>query len=88
LDYIYSVSLVKSGAFATGITRLQALEQTTPKLADVHVALGEAYAGHGDDAMAVRELRIAVELNPADPDAKHLLALTLVKLQQHEEVPH
>jgi tetratricopeptide (TPR) repeat protein len=76
LDYIYAVSLVKSGAFATGITRLQ------------HTALGEAYARHGDDAMAVHELRIAIELNPADADAKHLLALTLVKLQQHEEVPH
>jgi len=78
---------VKSGAFAAGVTRLQTLEQATPKLADIHAALGEAYAEHGDDEMAVRELRIAIELNPADADAKHLLALTLVKLQQHEEVP-
>ncbi|MBZ5664782.1 MAG: tetratricopeptide repeat protein [Acidobacteriia bacterium] len=88
LDYIYSVSLVKSGAFSAGVVRLQVLEQATPWLADVHAALGEAYAQHGDDAMAVRELRVAIELNPADANSKQLLALTLVKLQQNKkEVP-
>jgi tetratricopeptide (TPR) repeat protein len=69
LDYIYSVSLVKSGEIATGMVRLQALETAIPKLADVRVALGEAYAQQGDHTNAVRELRTAVDLNPADANA-------------------
>jgi tetratricopeptide (TPR) repeat protein len=68
LDYIYSVSLVKSGAVAVGTARLQALEKVLPRLADVHVALGEAYAQQGDNANAVLELRTAVDLNPSDAD--------------------
>ena len=68
LDYIYSVSLVKSGAVAVGTARLQALEKVLPRLADVHVALGEAYAQQGDNANAMLELRTAVDLNPSDAD--------------------
>jgi tetratricopeptide (TPR) repeat protein len=87
LDYIYSVSLVKSGAFAAGVGRLQALEQATPRLADVHAALGDAYAQHGDDALAARELGLAVELNPRDAKSKQLLAMTLAKMEQNKQSP-
>lgn len=74
LDYIYSASLVKSGSVATGVARLQALEKAMPQLFDVHMALGEAYSLQGDHANAVRELRMALELNPSDLDAKRQLS--------------
>ena len=74
LDYIYAESLVKSGAVAAGIDRLQALEHAMPKLFDVHMALGEAYSQKGDHSSAVTELRTALELNPSDVNAQRELA--------------
>lgn len=73
LDYIYSVSLVRSGAAGEGITRLLALAKASPKLFDVHMALGEAYSLQGDHANAAREFQIALDLNPSDADAKRQL---------------
>jgi predicted Zn-dependent protease len=74
LDYVYSVSLVKSGAIAAGVTRLQGLESATPQLFDVHMALAEAYSLQGNHQNAARELGIAVKLNPSDLDAQRKLA--------------
>ncbi|MBZ5656258.1 MAG: tetratricopeptide repeat protein [Acidobacteriia bacterium] len=74
LDYIYSVSLVRSGAPAKGVTLLLALAKAMPRLFDVHMALGEAFSVQGDHANAAREFQIALELNPSDADAKRQLA--------------
>lgn len=74
LDYVYSASLVKSGAIAAGTARLRSLESVMPKLFDLHVALGEAYSLQGDHSNAVRELRLALELNPSDVNAQRQLA--------------
>ena len=74
LDYVYSVSLVKSGAIAAGMTRLQSMASVMPRLFDVHVALADAYSLQGDHQNAARELGIAVQLNPSDVDAQHKLA--------------
>ena len=74
LNYIYSVSLIKSGTLAEGVTRLLALAKAMPKLFDVHMALGEAYSLQGDHASAAREFQIAVVLNPSDANAQRQLA--------------
>ena len=73
LDFIYSLSLVKSGTLGEGVPRLQALEKAMPKLFDVHMALGEAYSLQGDHASAVREFQAALELNPSDENAMRQL---------------
>lgn len=73
LDYIYSVSLVRSGDPTAGVTRLLGLAKAMPKLVDVHMALGEAYSLQGDHAHAAHEFQIALDLNPSDADAKHQL---------------
>ena len=44
----------------------------------MHIRLGSAQARAGDTAAAVDSLRRAVELQPADPDARHLLGLALL----------
>jgi len=74
LDYVYSVSLVKSGAIAAGMPRLQSMETAMPQLFDIHMALADAYSLQGDHQNAARELGIAVKLNPSDLDAQRKLA--------------
>jgi len=85
LDFIYSVSLVKTGAVTEGLARLLALEKAMPRLADIHTALGETYSAQGNETSAAQELRSAIELNPSDANTKRQLAMSLVKLRQKEE---
>jgi len=74
VDYVYSAALIKTGATAAGVTRLQNLENVMPKFVDLHVALADAYSSQGDHANAIRELRLALSLNPADTGAQQRLA--------------
>ena len=74
VDYIYSAALIKTGATNAGVARLQNLENVMPKFVDLHVALADGYASVGDHSNAIRELRLALALNPADADAQRWLA--------------
>lgn len=71
--YAYAVSLTKAGDYSDGVERLKAMESASPGVADIHKALGEAYAAHRDCAQAIEELRIALQLKPDDKDAEREL---------------
>jgi len=68
VQYAYAKSLVETNDLSQGEARLQALEKTDPNIADVHRALGEAYAlEHKPNA--AEELATAIRLNPRDAEA-------------------
>lgn len=69
LAYSYAVSLTKAGDYTMGIQKLKSLENANPDDANIHKALGEAFAAHGDYGQAAEELRTATRQNPADKDA-------------------
>lgn len=88
LAYIYAQSLVRTGDYVHGISRLQTLAKANPAVAEIHRALGEAYAAQGDYQQATDELRLALQLNAADKEAKEQLALALLHLEQKGEAVH
>jgi tetratricopeptide (TPR) repeat protein len=88
LAYIYAQSLVQTGDYAHGLERLQALSKANPGVAEIHRALGEAYAAHGEYQQATDELRSAVQLNAEDKEAKDQLALALAHLEKNGEAVH
>lgn len=68
MQFAYAKSLVETNDLSQGEARLQALEKTDPGIADVHRALGEAYAlEHKPNAAS--ELETAIRLNPRDAEA-------------------
>ena len=71
--YAYAVSLTKAGNYSDGVERLKSIESANPGVADIHRALGEAYAAHRDCAQAMVELRAALQLNPDNKDAEREL---------------
>ena len=71
--YAYAVSLTKAGNYSDGVQRLKSLENANPGVADIHRALGEAYAAHRDCAQAMEELRTALRLDPGNKDAEREL---------------
>ena len=71
--YAYAVSLTKAGNYSDGVERLKSIESANPGVADIHKALGEAYAVHRDCAQAMVELRAALQLKPDDKDAEREL---------------
>jgi tetratricopeptide (TPR) repeat protein len=73
VQYAYAKSLLETGARGDGLARLLALEKTDPNLAEVHRALGEAYAAEQPPAAAT-ELETALRLDPADAEAHAALA--------------
>jgi tetratricopeptide (TPR) repeat protein len=65
---------------------IQSQAENIPALASVlHGARGEKFASAGNHQQAVDELRAALKLNPADLEAKHALALSLIALGQKAE---
>ncbi len=82
LAYIHAAALVKVGNYEEGLHRLQALEAANPKIAGVHLSLGEAYAAEKDLPRATGELNAAIEFDPQNADA--YLALGAVQEQQGE----
>lgn len=86
LGYMYALSLALTGSYDDGISRLERLSKSNPS-ADVHRALGEAYASHGNYQQAADELRAALQLNGSDQEAKEQLAATLVHLQSKSTQP-
>ncbi len=88
LAYIYAQALVQTGDYAHGLERLQALSKANPGVAEIHRALGEAYAAHGEYQQATDELRSALQLNAEDKEAKDQLALALAHLEKKSEAVH
>jgi tetratricopeptide (TPR) repeat protein len=58
LAFVYAASLARSGAYAEGIARLQALEAATPNSAEIHSELSLAYQRAGKAEDAARELNL------------------------------
>jgi tetratricopeptide (TPR) repeat protein len=85
LSLTYAESLVKVGDFARGVDLLKKLEKTNPSVADIHLALGEAFTGQTEYGNAAEELRTALDLNPSNQNAKRLLAIVLIELKQKGE---
>lgn len=73
LQFAYAASLIATGSTSEGMTRLLALEKANPGVAEVHRALGEAYAQQ-KSPLATRELETAIRLDPSDADAHIALA--------------
>ncbi|MGA8940495.1 MAG: tetratricopeptide repeat protein [Acidobacteriaceae bacterium] len=73
LQYAYAESLVQTGDTHNGIIKLLALENANPKVAEVHRALGGAYALEKSPA-AEEEFETAIRLDPADAEAHIALA--------------
>jgi Tfp pilus assembly protein PilF len=71
--FAYAVSLARAGDYSDGVQRLKSMETANPGVADIHKALGEAYAAHRDCGQAMAELRTAIQLNPGDKDAEREL---------------
>jgi tetratricopeptide (TPR) repeat protein len=88
LAYIYAQALVQTGDYAHGLLRLQALAKASPGVAEIHRALGEAYAAQGEYQQATDELRSAIQLNAEDKEAKDQLALALAHLEKNGEAVH
>jgi tetratricopeptide (TPR) repeat protein len=88
LAYIYAQALVQTGDYAHGLVRLQALSKANPGVAEIHRALGEAYAAQGNYQQATDELRSAIQLNAEDKEAKDQLALALTHLEKSGESVH
>jgi tetratricopeptide (TPR) repeat protein len=88
LDYMYAQSLVLTGDYDRGIARLQRMSAANPSIAEVHRALGEAYASHGEYQQASGELRTALHLNASDSEATDQLALVLTHLEKKSPTDH
>lgn len=71
--YAYARSLVETNDLSGGVARLLALDKADPGVADVHYALGEAYARQRSPG-ADREFETAIRLNPEDGEAHAALA--------------
>ncbi|HYM79276.1 MAG TPA: tetratricopeptide repeat protein [Candidatus Dormibacteraeota bacterium] len=67
LAFVYAASLARTGAFDEGISRLQALEATTPKSAEIHYELSQAYQHAGKTEDAAREMKLYEQLKPPAP---------------------
>jgi tetratricopeptide (TPR) repeat protein len=70
-EYVYAVSMIRTGQIASGAERLKALEKSHPEIPDVHRALGEALGQQGEKQRALEELRTAIQLNPRDADSHY-----------------
>jgi len=68
VQYAYAQSLVETGNTSEGMARLIALEKADPTVAEVHRALGEAYAAKKSPE-AEAELETAIRLDPSDAEA-------------------
>jgi tetratricopeptide (TPR) repeat protein len=73
LQFAYAASLIRTGDQANGIARLVTLSKANPSVAEVHRALGEAYAQQKSPAAAT-ELQTALRLDPTDAEAHIALA--------------
>lgn len=85
LALAYADSIFHAGDPKDGLSRLVHLAETHPDAAKPHQVLGEAYASNGSFDLSARELRTALQLDPASSEAKHSLATTLAAMGQSRE---
>jgi tetratricopeptide (TPR) repeat protein len=74
LAYLYAASLVKTGKYEEGASRLLRLGKNEEDSSEFHAALGEAYAGQKSFAAAVAESEESIALNSADAAPYRTLA--------------
>ena len=68
VQFAYAKSLVETNDLARGVPRLLVLEKASPEVAEIHLALGEAYAIQ-DLPQAAEELETASRLSPTSAEA-------------------
>lgn len=85
LEYMYGVSLIRTGESDRGVAELKAVEAKNATFAPAHEALGEAFASSKNFKDAAGEFRRVTELSPDDFGAKYNLALALIELQENAE---
>jgi tetratricopeptide (TPR) repeat protein len=85
LALAFADSTFRAGDRKEGLARLEQLAETHPDAAKPHQVLGEAYASNGSLEQSARELRTALQLDPASTEAKRSLATTLAALGQNQE---
>ncbi|MGH9734895.1 MAG: tetratricopeptide repeat protein [Candidatus Acidiferrales bacterium] len=85
LEYMYGVSLIRTGEGDRGIAELKAVEAKNAKFAPAHEALGEVFSSNKDFKGAAQEFQRVIQLSPDDFGAKYNLALALIELQRNEE---
>lgn len=85
LAYAYAVSLVKTGEYAEGVSRLKSLEQSNPNSADVHMLLGEAFADQAEYDTAIEEYRKSLVIDPNQGQTHFLTGLAQLRKGSLEE---
>ena len=85
LEYMYGVSLIRTGESDRGVAALKAVEAKDAQFAPAHEALGEAFASSKNFQDAAQEFRRVIQLSPDDFGAKYNLALALIELQQNQD---
>lgn len=85
LEYMYGVSLIRTGEGDRGVAQLKVVEAKDAAFAPAHEALGEAFASGKDFKDAAAEFRQVIQLSPGDFGAKYNLALALIELQENSE---
>lgn len=85
LQTAYAASMAIAGDATQGLARLKTIEDANPNVAVVHFFLGEAYTSQQLYAQSADELRLALNLDPSNADAKKALALNNLALGQKTE---
>lgn len=85
LALAYADSMFRAGDAKQGLARLEQHAQMHPNAAPPHELLGEAYASSGRFDQSARELRTALQLDPASAAIKRALATSLEALGQRSE---
>ena len=87
VQFAYAKSLVETNDIAKGMPRLLALEKATPDIAEIHLALGEAYDLQGSP-QAADELEAANRLNPSNAEAHAALGRIQLKKGNNKDGIH
>jgi len=85
LALAYADSIFHAGDSKEGLARLEHESAMHPGAARPHQVLGEAYAANGSYEQSARELRTALQLDPASTEARLSLSSTLAAMGQQQE---
>ena len=75
-----AMSMLGQGKLKPAERLLKDVLRRTPDQFDAHLALGVMNGMRGDDALAVKHLKRAVQKKPASPDAQYNLGQALIRL--------
>ena len=76
-----------SSEFAQGLASAKKAVALDPSLTAAHNVLAKYYLDAGQDALAAKECRLALDRNPADQTALYHLVMALRKTNQQREIP-